>query len=259
MILMGKGKGNKESKDDKKETEEISNDDFRSSLSQAYKAFDTDLVSTQEKDKQKRKEILKEGIIRVEKESKRLLKSSKLLVNKIMELRKQAGLSGSIGTAGKMKNPVLFGSKGFEQKLRQEILLIGNEELDEFGGAITLGNFINYFKETRPNWEVSPSHIIRAIRSLQKDKVIPPEVDLGEDEVLIRFKPLETSSDFRAVLQLATGLESLTKDILVSHLGWSSERALDTLSKMVEVGLAIEDEETGQYYFPGIFKLKLSK
>ncbi|UJG40671.1 MAG: EAP30/Vps36 family vacuolar-sorting protein [Candidatus Heimdallarchaeum aukensis] len=256
---MGKRKGKKETEDEKKEVREISDEDFRSSLSQAYKAFDTDLVSTQEKDKQKRKEILKEGIIKVEKDSKKLLKSSKLLVNKIMQLREQAGLTGSIGTAGKMKTPVLFGSKGFEQKLRQEILIIGNEELEEFGGAITLGNFIDYFKETRPNWEVSPSHIIRAIRSLQKDKVIPPEIDLGNDEVLIRFKPLETSSDFRAVLQLATGLEFLTRDILVSHLGWSSERAVDTLSKMAEIGLAVEDEETGQYYFPGIFKLKLSK
>ena len=81
---MGKRKGKQETEDDKKEVKEISDEEFRSSLSQAYKAFDTDLVSTQEKDKQKRKEILKEGIIKVEKDSKKLLKSSTLLVNKIL-------------------------------------------------------------------------------------------------------------------------------------------------------------------------------
>ncbi|MHA1304869.1 MAG: hypothetical protein ACTSPI_14320 [Candidatus Heimdallarchaeaceae archaeon] len=47
--------------------------------------------------------------------------------------------------------------------------------------------------------------------------------------------------------------------MLTSHLGWEIERAKDTLSKMVETGLAIYDEDSGKYYFPGVFKLSREK
>ncbi len=244
-----KNEGEKKKHEEEKGEESF---DLRSSLAKAYISMSNELIQTQQRDKEKKKEILREGIERIEKKAKKELKSSKLLVEKILEIRSKAGLSSTIGTAGKVKKPVFGGKGDFKDKLKQEILLIGTQELNDFGGAISLAKFIDYFKETRSNWKIKTGDIIGAIRELEKDKVIPSELEIGENEVLIRFKPLEVSNDFRMVLQLATGLEYLTVEMLTSHLGWSKEHAKDTLSYMAEKGIAIEDTNEKKYYFPTI-------
>ena len=175
-------------------------------------------------------------------------------MKKILEVRERAGLSSTIGTAGKVKAP-LFGKDDFEQKLSREILTIGTEELKDMGGTISLVNLIEYFKRTRPNWKVKSGQIQSIINQLVKDNVIPPKIEIGENEVLVRFKPFETSSDISDILRLATGLEYLTYEIVSSHLGWSIERAEDSLKRMQKLDLAILDEEETRYYFPGIYKI----
>ena len=91
-----------------KKKQEKEKTDFRSSLSDAYKSLDKELVKEQELDKQKKQEIIEEGIEKIEKESEKDLISSKLLTGKILELRQKAGMSQAIGTAGKVKTPILF-------------------------------------------------------------------------------------------------------------------------------------------------------
>ena len=233
-------------KDKKKET------DFRSNLADAYKDFDSELEESQEKDEKKRQEVIEDGLQKVEKKSEKELASSKILVNRILDIRKKAGLSQTIGTAGKIKAPVLFGKDEFKQKLVQEILVIGTEELEPIGSAITIVNLIDYFRETRPNWKIKTGEIIDVIRKLEEKEIIPPRVDIGEDEVLVRFKPIEMSNDLQEVLQLATGLTSLSVERVSSHLGWSIERAQSTLTLMMKMDLAVLEEGSGEYYFPGI-------
>lgn len=235
-----------------KENNKKKKPDFRSDLADAYKDFDLELEKSQEKDKHKRQEVIDEGLQQVEKKSTKELVSSKLLVNRILEIRKKAGLAQTIGTAGKVKAPIIFGKDEFKQKLVQEILVIGTEELEPIGSAITIINLIDYFRETRPNWKIKTGDIIEVIKQLEKKKVIPPRVDIGEDEVLIRFKPIELSNDLQEILQLATGLPSLSVEKVASHLGWPMERAQSTLTLMMKMDLAVLDESSGEYYFPGI-------
>ncbi len=235
-----------------KENNKKKKPDFRSDLADAYKDFDQELEKSQEKDKHKRQEVIDEGLQQVEKKSTKELVSSKLLVNRILEIRKKAGLAQTIGTAGKVKAPIIFGKDEFKQKLVQEILVIGTEELEPIGSAITIINLIDYFRETRPNWKIKTGDIIEVIKQLEKKKVIPPRVDIGEDEVLIRFKPIELSNDLQEILRLATGLPSLSVEKVASHLGWPLERAQSTLTLMMKMDLAVLDESSGEYYFPGI-------
>ncbi|MHA1199702.1 MAG: hypothetical protein ACTSQF_10280 [Candidatus Heimdallarchaeaceae archaeon] len=236
-----------------KEEDKKKEPDFRSNLSDAYKDFDIELEKSQKKDKKKRQEVIENGLESLEKRSEKELVSSKLVVNRILNIRKKAGLSQTIGTAGKVKTPVLFGKDEFKQKLVQEILIIGTEELEPIGSAITIVNLIDYFRETRPNWEIKTGEIIEVIRKLEEKEVIPPRVDIGEDEVLVRFKPIEMSNDLQEVLRLATGLPSLS--IEASHLGWSVERAQSTLTLMMKMDLAVLEEGSGEYYFPGIMSM----
>ncbi|MHA2357937.1 MAG: hypothetical protein ACXABK_04130, partial [Candidatus Heimdallarchaeaceae archaeon] len=189
---------------------------------------------------------------KIEKKSERDLISSKILVSRILEIREKAGMPQTIGTAGKVKTPILFGKEEFKQKLVNELMIIGLEELEGIGSAITISKLIEYFRETRPNWKVRTGEILEVIRAMEKAEVIPKKVDIGDDEVLVRFKPIEMSNDLQKVLILATGLPFLSVDKVSSHLGWSVERAQSTLLLMMKMDLAILDETSGNYYFPGI-------
>lgn len=226
--------------------------DFRSQLSDAYKSMDSELVKSQRKDDQTKKDVLEKGIEKIEKKNFKELMASRMLVNKVLEMRKKAGMAQTIGTAGKIKTPLLFGKDEYKQKLVREILIIGNEELDDIGGAITLANFIDYFKQTRENWKVDVGEILEVLKKLEEKEVIPKRIDIGEEDVLLRFKPIEMTTDFQEVLRLATGLPSLTIDKVSSHLGWPVERAQSTLIMMMKYDLAILDEGSGEYYFPGL-------
>ena len=238
----------KEEKKPKKKEEK----DFRSSLSDAYKSLDQELVKEQKQDILKKQEIIEEGIEKVEKESGKELISSKLLTSKILDLRKKAGMPEAIGTAGRVKAPILFKKDEFKQKLTRELLIIGTEELADIGCAITIANLVDYFRETRSNWKVRTGEILEVLKVMEKKEVIPPRVEIGENEVLIRFKPIEMSGDIQDILRLATGLSYLTVDKVISHLGWPIERAQSTLTVMMKMDLAILEETTGNYYFPGI-------
>ncbi|NPD87823.1 MAG: hypothetical protein HGN29_03820 [Asgard group archaeon] len=230
-------------------------EDFRSSLTDAYKSFDAELDETKEKDKQKKQEILEEGIERIEKKSTKELGSSKILALKILDIRQKAGMTQTMGTAGKVKTPILFGKDEFKQKLVRELLVIGTEELADIGSAITIANLVDYFKETRTNWKIRTGDLLEVLKIMEKKEVIPKRVDIGDDEVLIRFKPIEMSPDIQQVLRLSTGLPFLTVQKIASHLGWSIERAQSTLTMMSKMEIAVLDEETGNYYFPGVSEI----
>ena len=128
---------------DKNEKEE----DFRSKLTDAYKTFDAELEETKAKDKKKKQEILEKGIEEIEKKSMKELGFSKILATKILDIRQRAGMTQTIGTAGKVKAPILFGRDEFKQKLVRELLVIGTEELADIGSAITIANLIDYFRD----------------------------------------------------------------------------------------------------------------
>ncbi len=249
MSIMEHEEGNEGKKKEKKP-------EFRTSLSDAYKKFDSDLVKVQDEDKKKKKGVLEEGISKVEKKSIKELRSSKMLVAKILDIRQKAGMSQTVGTSGKVKAPMIFGKDEFKQKLARELLVIGTEELDDIGGAITLANLVDYFRETRPKWEVRTGEILSVLKELEKADVIPKRVDIGEDEVLIRFKPIEMSKDIQDVLRLSTGLDFLSVNQVTSHLGWPIERAQSTLTLMMKIDIAILDESTGNYYFPGTTRIE---
>ncbi len=238
--------------DEKEKENRKKKPDFRSQLSDAYKSMDDDLVKTQEIDKDSKQKVLVKGIEKIEKKNFKELLASRMLVNKVLEIRKKAGMSQTIGTAGKVKASMIFGKDEFKEKLARELLIIGNEELEDIGGAITIANLIDYFKETRVNWKVDVGDILDVLKKLEEKGIIPPRVDIGEEEVLIRFKPIEMSTDFQNVLRLATGLPSLSVAKVSSHLGWSVERAQSTLTTMMKYDLAILDEGSGEYYFPGL-------
>ena len=237
---------------DEKKKKKKGEEDFRSSLTNAYKSFDTELDETKKKDKHKKQEIIEEGIERIEKKSTKELGSSKILASKILDIRQKAGMTQTIGTAGKIKTPILFGKDDFKQKLVRELLVIGTEELADIGSAITIANLVDYFRETRPNWKIKTGEILEVLKVMEKKDVIPKRVDIGDEEVLIRFKPIELSADIRQVLILSTGLPFLTIEKIASHLGWPIERAQNTVTVMNKLDIAVLDEETGNYYFPGV-------
>ncbi len=169
---------------------------------------------------------------------------------KLVKIRQEAGLSSTIGTAGKTKAPLLFGKDEYKQRLTQEILLIGTEELHEVGFVISNDKLYGYFKATRTHWKVKEKEIDDVINELEKNKIIPPTLDLKKKQKLIRFKPVEVSQDYQQVLIVALGLPSIKIEDLENMLNWTKERAEEILKKLIELELAIYDIETENYYLP---------
>lgn len=252
MVRMGKGK-EKEKEKEKKKEKNISDDVFKGALRTAYDSFSNEIVETEKRDKTTKKRVLREGITKIEKDSRKEVDTSRIIVNKLVEMKKKAGLSPTLGTSGEVKSPKLFGKEEFKNLLSRELLYIGNEELAAKGTyAISSKNFIDYFRNTRDNWKVDDTEILDTIIELEETEVIPKTVEITDDEFLIRFKPIELSGDIQDILRMATGRKALSIEDIHDFMGWDRKRAQTTMNLMVEKNLAIHDEETDDYYFPSI-------
>ncbi len=248
MVRMGKGK-----EEEKKKEKNLSADAFKGSLSTAYNSFSNEIIETEKRDKATKKRVLREGITKIEKDSRKELDTSRIIVNKLVEMKKKAGLSPTLGTSGEVKSPKLFGKQNFKDLLIKEILYMGNEELAGKGiYAISSKNFIDYFRNTRENWKVDDTEILDTIIELEVTEVIPKTVEITDDEFLIRFKPIELSGDIQDILRMATGRKALSIEDIHDFMGWDRKRAQTAMNLMVEKNLAIHDEETKNYYFPSI-------
>ncbi len=214
----------------------------------AFASFASDLVDVEKEDEKAKKEILKEGIEKIEKDEKKSILSSRMITSEISKLRGYADMSAFVGTSGRIKSPK-FKRREFISLLARELLLIGNEEINDRGGIISLKKLEEYFAEKRDNWELRENDIKEAIKFLEKEKMIPSFEKLDKNLELIYFKPIELSKDTRKILMAAHGIEA-TKKTIKDVLGWSEERVNNGIKQLVSSGLAVEEGEF--IFFPGL-------
>ena len=217
----------------------------------AFADFAKNINSVVEEDRETKQEILEQGIEEREKEDKDSIMSSRVITGKLSDMRVGAGLSAFVGTSGKIKSPK-FKRTEFIRLLARELLLIGNEEMSDKGGVISLNKLSEYFAETRSNWELRDKDIRDGVEVLKKEKLIPDFKKISDDLQMIYFKPVELSKDTQKLLQVVHGIE-VTREKLISMLGWSGERIETSIQLMKSNGIAVEDEESGVLYFPGLW------
>ena len=204
-----------------------------------FGAFGKSLDDTRQDAKERRQSILREGL---EKRKKKLRNISSLKIFERVEIIKsEAGLDPYSAIGEKIKSP-RFNRQGYLDKMKMQLLRIGNEELDKNYRVITLDFLEQYFKETRKNWEIREGDIREALEQLKKEGLIA-KITENDGKTLVYFSAIELSNDVEKILFAASGVGELTVDQLISVTGWDKSRLEDRLSHLEKMGLLVRFDE----------------
>ncbi len=223
-------------------------------ISDAYKKFAQDLEDIEEEDKQKKKEVLKEGILDLEQKYKEEIKGTHAVDARIVKLRKEAGMPELIGVGDKVQRSRFKDKDKFEQFLAKEVLEVGIEESRQYGGVILFSSFCSLFKNKRPNWDAPPKEIRKVLETLAIAGLIPKLYKMKNKSILITFKPAELETDLLSILNVAAATGKISKQGIMSLLGWQKERVELALVSILDQEIAIYDKKEELYHFPTLKK-----
>lgn len=221
-------------------------------VADAYKKFANNLEDIETKDKEKKKEVLKEGVLDLEQKYRDEIKGTHVVDERLVKLRKEAGMSELIGTGAKVQKGNFKDKEKFEQFLAKEILEVGIEESKSLGGVMTFDELCKIFPEKRPNWEAPPKEIRKAIEYLIESGLIPKLYKIKSKDSLITFKPMELQPDLLYILNIASPYGYTSIPEIESILGWKKERAEIALQSLIEQEIATYDKKKDVYYFPSL-------
>ena len=220
----------------------------------AYKAFAEGLEEIEEEDKEKRKEVLKKGVLDLEQKYRDEIKGTHVVDERLVKLRQEAGMADLIGTGERVQKKNFKDKSKFEQFLAKEILEVGIEESRNLGGVMTFPEFCKIFPVKRSNWEAPPKEIKQSLEYLAKEGLIPKLYKLKNKEILITFKPVELQNDLLSILSIASTAGLTTVNEVITLLGWKKERVELTLKNLVDQEIAYYDKKTQEYFFPSLKK-----
>jgi hypothetical protein len=219
-------------------------------LSDAYKKFADGLEEIEEKDKKKRKEILKDGVLDLEQKYKEEIKGTHAVDARLVKLRKEADMPELIGIGDKVKKSRFKDKEKYEQFLAKEVLEVGIEESRNLGGIMKFRVFCNVFATKRPNWEAPAKEIRKALESLAISGLIPKLYKMKDKSILITFKPVELETDVILILNIAAARGKTTINEITTLLGWQKERIELALKSLIDEGIALYDKKEQSYFFP---------
>ncbi|NHJ46520.1 MAG: hypothetical protein FK733_01915 [Asgard group archaeon] len=223
-------------------------------VSDAYKKFAEDLNEIEEKDKEKRKKVLKDGILDLEQKYKEEIKGTHAVDARLVKLRKEAGMPELIGVGDKVEKKRFKDKEKYEQFLAKEVLEVGIEESRNFGGIMKFKQFCVVFENKRPNWIAPEKEIRHALETLAINGLIPKLYRMKDKSILITFRPAELESDIIAILNIASVGAKLTKADTISILGWQKERIDLALKSLIDQKMALFDKKEQIYFFPALQK-----
>jgi hypothetical protein len=97
--------------------------------------------------------------------------------------------------------------------------------------------------------------LLKALRILKKNRVIDDLQELGSGIVMVRFFPVQYTSDQVKVVGVAKEKGYISLEDVCIALNWSQDRALETLKSLEDTGVAKLRESLlkgKQWYFPSI-------
>lgn len=221
-------------------------------ITDAYKKFAEGLEDIEEEDKERKKKVLKKGVLDLEQKYKDEIKGTHVVDARLVKLRKEAGMPELIGIGDKVVKSRFKDKTKFEQFLAKEILEVGIEESRKTGGILTFKEFCNVFASQRPNWEAPSKEIKNALENLAIAGLIPKLYKMKNNAILITFKPVELQDDLLNVLNIASIKGTTTIEEIESLLGWKHERAELTLKALSDQEIAYYDKKEKFFYFPGL-------
>jgi len=223
-------------------------------VSDAYKKFAEDLEEIEEKDKEKRKDVLQKGVLDLEQKYRDEIKGTRVVDERLVKLRKEAGMPELIGVGDKVQKNRFKDKDKFDQFLAKEVLEVGLEESSSFGGVLVFDEFCAIFAHKRPNWEAPKKEIKKALENLAVSGLIPKLYKMKSKGILITFKPAELESDVLTILSIASVNGKTTFDEVATLTGWQKERIELALVSLVDQEIAYMDKKDKTYFFPSLKK-----
>ncbi|MFX1595683.1 MAG: hypothetical protein ACFFBK_06435, partial [Promethearchaeota archaeon] len=126
---------------------------------------------------------------------------------------------------------------------------------EETGGIIPLSEVFELVNTGILKGNVEVKDVEKALKLLKKTRVIEDITQLDSGVLMVRFFPIQYTSDEAKVVHLAKEKGVITLEDVCSNLEWSQDRALRALSSLEESGIAKFRENilTGkQWYFPSL-------
>ncbi|MFX1556647.1 MAG: hypothetical protein ACFFC9_05295 [Promethearchaeota archaeon] len=97
--------------------------------------------------------------------------------------------------------------------------------------------------------------LLKALKILKKNKVIDDLIELDTGTIMIRFFPIQYTSDQVKIIGVAKEKGYVSVEDVCVALSWSQDRALKTLKSLEETGVAKFTESIikgKQWYFPSL-------
>ncbi|MFW9943310.1 MAG: hypothetical protein ACFFFT_19905 [Candidatus Thorarchaeota archaeon] len=97
--------------------------------------------------------------------------------------------------------------------------------------------------------------LLKALKILKKNKVIDDLIELETGTIMIRFFPIQYTSDQVKIIGVAKEKGYVSVEDVCVALSWSQDRALKTLESLEETGVAKFTESIikgKQWYFPSL-------
>lgn len=226
----------------------------KENISDAYKKFAKGLEEIEEKDETKKKEVLKDGIMALEQKYRDVIKETHALDERIVQLRKAAGMPELIGIGDEVKRSRFKDKDKFDQFLANEVLEVGIEETTQTGGVLAFEDFVNLFHQARPKWDAPKKAIKKALEKLREDGFIPKMFLLKNKKILLTFIPEELRPDLLSILYITSSEGTITLHEVTSLLGWQKERAELGLKTLTDQEIAFYDKKDKIYFIPGLRK-----
>ena len=126
---------------------------------------------------------------------------------------------------------------------------------EETGGIIPLSEVFELINTGILKGNVEVKDVEKALKLLNKSKVIEEIIQLESGATIVRFFPIQYTGDESKVVELAKDKGILTLEVVCTRLEWSQDRALHALESLEKSGVAKYRENilTGkQWYFPSL-------
>jgi Fic family protein len=124
----------------------------------------------------------------------------------------------------------------------------------ENGGIMTFAEAYLLTNTGKLAQKLENKDIEKAVKILEKNKLIPGTRQLKSGVKIISFFPIELTDDQNEVLSIASRSGSVTLEEIMLKTGWTKTRAQNVLQTLEEEGITRKDESYAhgeKYYFPG--------
>ncbi|MFX1495992.1 MAG: hypothetical protein ACFFBH_00560 [Promethearchaeota archaeon] len=137
--------------------------------------------------------------------------------------------------------------------LAYQRVLMQKEEIG--AGIIPISEVFDMINTGILKGNVDIKDLNKALKILKKNQVIDDLIELDSGTIMIRFFPVQYTSDQVKVLEIAKDKGFLSLEDVCVGLNWAQDRALETLHSLEQSGIAKYRESLlkgKQWYFPSI-------